>query len=204
MVFASARTHPPTHPPARPPPRRLDLQFPALAGTLPAIQPGALPLLDDLSFELKQQEPPLALPPSWGASPRVLPQLRHLSVKARVALPLPQAWGRGFGSLETLTFLWPSRDPDGAGAAADPAAAASGADTGAGAAGAARGRAAAAAAAAAEDPVTGAARCGPPLPAEWGRGFPALRSLWMPRLGYSGTLPAAWHAPGSFPNLRVR
>lgn len=39
------------------------------------------------------------------------------------------------------------------------------------------------------------------LPESWGRGFPSLGSLTLSYLGLTGSIPAAWHAPGAFPSL---
>lgn len=125
----------------------------------------------------------MELPPSWGASPLVLPLLQTLTIQARVALPLPAAWSRGFSSLETLALVAPFRLEYINKTAADvpePAAAPP----------------------AARNVSPRAARCGSALPDEWARGFPSLAKLTLPYLGVAGTFPDSWQAPGAFPMLQ--
>ena len=84
--------------------RRLALAARCLPGPLPAMQPGALPSLAVLSLAIFSPLPPHGLPPSWGASPAVLPSLRdmHLSLSPAPVVRLPRQWAGGFPSLEVL------------------------------------------------------------------------------------------------------
>lgn len=161
------------------------LLFDCLAAPpLPQVQPGALPRLQDLIIQLPAQPELVALPPNWGASPRTLPALRRLTLEAPVALPLPAAWARGFRQLAELTILGTTAGQEPAStvppsAAEAPAAAAPG------------------------GAVIQDARAQPrgPLPEAWARGFPLLTSLTLRRMGLTGSIPAAWQAPGNFPAL---
>lgn len=71
------------------------------ADPLPAVQPGALPRLTELTMEMMAQRQPVPLPASWG-SPGVWPSLRELHVTSPIALPLPPGWAHGFSELQTL------------------------------------------------------------------------------------------------------
>lgn len=157
------------------------------ADPLPAVQPGALPRLVELSITLLGQPQPIPLPPSWG-SPSAWPSLRSLKVVAAVAAPLPASWGQGFRALQELVLhsnvasLAAPPTPPSAGGSEDPRLA----------------------------PQPSAAPPSAPspsgsrhtLPAEWARGFPSLQALTLGFLGLSGTFPAAWQASGSFPQLQ--
>lgn len=148
-----------------------------LEGGLPVLEPGALPRLEGLYLELRSG-PPVDLPPSWGASPEVLPSLQTLVLNAaRLRGPLPAAWARGFRCLErlrvscgqsrALTEGRPRAPSDSLGQEQ-------------------RGGA-------------GPSSCGPgerrALPPEWPSGFPALAELAL-SLDLSGTVPPAWWDSG--------
>lgn len=154
---------------------------------LPDVQPGALPRLQELIIQLPGQREPVALPPSWGATPATLPALHRLTLDAPVALPLPAAWARGFRQLTKLDIV-------GTTTGSEQLAAAAGAPTPALVA-------PAEAAAGGVAPEDGRTATGGPLPEAWGRGFPQLTSLTLRRLGLTGAVPAAWQEPGSFPAL---
>ena len=161
------------------------LFFSVSVQALPDVQPGALPALQKLVLQLPGQAQPLALPASWGATPGTLPALRQLTLSwLPVVHPLPAAWARGFRRLESLAIEGAWEEPGPRAAPAAPAAPP--AEAAAGGAGSAAG--------------AGAASSGS-LPAAWARGFPRLASLTLRHLGLTGTLPASWLAPGSFPAL---
>lgn len=51
---------------------------------------------------------PTRLPASWGASPKVLPQLQSLSLAMHLTAPLPAGWSSGFRQLRELTLADPA------------------------------------------------------------------------------------------------
>lgn len=87
------------------------------ADPLPAVQPGALPRLTELTMEMMAQRQPVPLPASWG-SPDVWPSLRELHITSPIALPLPPDWAHGFSELQTL-FLDSNLKPNLSRTAAD-------------------------------------------------------------------------------------
>lgn len=176
--------------------RRLALAARCLPGPLPAMQPGALPSLAVLSLAIFSPLPPHGLPPSWGASPAVLPSLRdmHLSLSPAPVVRLPRQWAGGFPSLEVLridVLGIPSRKAPGAPApwpaAQAPAPAPSSAP------------ACAPPAVAPGQVQSGGCEAGG-LPPEWASGFPALAALNLVGLPLGGSLPQAW-VDGGLPSV---
>lgn len=211
--------------PARP--RRLVLGGICLGGPLPQLRPGQLPALE--SLELRFEEGPAALPPSWGASPATLPALRSLTVAMPLAAPLPERWAAGFARLTQLTLAGPGwlvtnrsrmqrlylRQQAGGGTD-DPWPAAGGGDAPEGGeqqpwAAPGHGNAARHAQPAPnatdvpkEEAAAGAAlQLDAPLPASWASGLPQLTRLHIAGLGLTGGIPAAWSEPGSWPQLQL-
>jgi hypothetical protein len=64
---------------------------------------GALPALELLLLAMAAQRD--TLPPSWGASPQVLPCLLELTVVFDPTGKLPGEWARGFKNLRDLALL---------------------------------------------------------------------------------------------------
>ena len=102
------------------------------------------------------------LPPSWGASAAVLPRLASLHVEARLFGGLPPQWAGGFRKLRRLNLLGSQPTVPGC------------TSTEAG-----------------EEPLDPAAPA-MALPAEWPRGFPQLRALFVWNLRLAGTIPGSW------------
>lgn len=168
-------------------PGRLALGGHSLSAPLPDIRPGALPSLARLELVFPGLH--TTLPPSWGADPAVLPNLRELRVHVRLEGSLPASWALGFRHLSTLDIdcgasqtpgmmpftrftthnkTWQAvaqHDADGSGGNTAPA------------------------------QLHG-------LPAEWGSpsGFPRLTDLRLVSLPVAGALPRSW-ADGGFPLL---
>lgn len=164
--------------PCRPPLRRLSIAAPELAGGLPAIEAGALPRLSHLfvDFSVAPGGPDVAppeLPPSWGASPDVLPSLQSLVLNVpRLRGPLPAAWARGFPRLEILGVSYrPPSAPNQLAAGAHPRAPTN---------------------ATLEQQSICAQGELRALPAEWASGFPRLSKLQLSTLCLAGTVPRAW------------
>jgi len=144
---------------------------------LPDIQPGALPSL--LTFNLAIGHMRGTLPASWGASPAVLPSLRHLMLHVCFTGGLPAAWAKGFARLVDLNI---KRGCEGGDAWSRITQAALLRGT-----------------------VVPPAPPPPPaldmsLPPEWASGFPKLSALELSTLGRCRTIPHAW-LEGGFPSL---
>jgi hypothetical protein len=161
-------------------PCRLSLAVGNLGAQLPDIHPGALPALELLVLAMAAQR--ATLPPSWGASPQVLPCLLKLTIIFDPQGRLPREWARGFKHLRILTLLdsrhefqhtrrtWWRPMPEPAPAmllAAQQEQAAPGGMT---------------------------------LPPEWSSGFPRLTDLVLSGLPLAGPFPQAWQT-GGFPAL---
>ena len=69
---------------------------------LPDIQPGALPRLQFANVRLVHQLS--AAPASWGA-PDALPSLEHLTLHIVFTAPLPPQWSAGFRGLRSLSLM---------------------------------------------------------------------------------------------------
>lgn len=78
---------------------RLILEGHRIAGPLPDVRPGALPLLQTLHIEALELASPL--PAGWG-DPGVLPELLELVLTIRLQGGLPPSWARGFRRLLSL------------------------------------------------------------------------------------------------------
>jgi len=155
------------------------LALPTPGPPLPDIQPGALPRLKSLELLLYNLQ--TTLPPSWGASPSVLPALQTLMVVAKLRGPLPAAWGSGFRHLTSLGLYDMQHDAD-----VDDADLAGGGDVEA-------------------DVAAGTEADVSPrrLPPQWaapGR-FPALTCLDLGGTRLQGPLPPAWGEKGGLPAL---
>ncbi|KAL4422558.1 hypothetical protein ABPG75_008755 [Micractinium tetrahymenae] len=163
--------------------RRLLLSGTSLGAPLPDIPPGAFPRLEHLELDFPQLHS--QLPPSWGATPAVLPRLRSLALVVRVEGRLPPEWQHGFSLLTRLSLdacesassggsLWrkPEREralePARCGAAGGPHQQARGGHG--------------------------------PLPPGWAAGFPRLEALSICGLALCGPLPASWQ-DGGFPRI---
>lgn len=84
--------------------RSLNLAASKLAGSLPDIQPGALPLLQHMLLHVPKLR--ATLPASWGGA-GVLPSLRRLELTLAVRGPLPAGWAGGsFRRLEQLSIAY--------------------------------------------------------------------------------------------------
>ena len=181
--------------------------YPGAGATLPDIQPGALPALQELKIAMPQLQ--ATLPASWGASPGVLPSLRTLKLKLHVVGQLPPEWASGFQRLESLVLSDPQCTPgsleQASTARTEPQAQA---------ASAARSKSASRRSVATEEPAASpsmgpqepAGFCSPMmLPPQWARAgsFPRLTGLWLMGLRLSGTIPHTWLQPGGLPSITV-
>lgn len=162
--------------------RRLTVTAHSLAAPLPAIQPGALPALLELTLNVPQFR--TRLPASWGDS-AILPSLTFLSLALDVDGPLPPEWALGFERLLQLEIIN-------------------------GGSQAMKGYMAKQAAEMASlrphlppsPPLPGPAEVQGTLPREWARGFPALQHFSLFNLRLTGSLPDEWLNPTALPSLQ--
>lgn len=153
----------------------------AVEAPLPDIQPGALPLLEELYLQLPTLQS--ALPPSWGGRPDALPALRQLLLRLQFVGGLPPQWAAGFRRLTRLSLVDTRYEHLSAEKMSAPHGPFMGGD------------------AKVFLPVpSDAPPALGPLPLAWAAGFPALERLQLEGLGLTGAIPRQW-AAGGMPKL---